>query len=161
MKKKISGLSPIEYVTPSMLRIFASMVYDTLLLSAISITYGALVVALRIIIYGQPSEGQRIEWGFVSGCMITVGWLLALMCFYIYFWHKFGQTLGMKTWRFQLVDAKTNQLPTYKQCFQRSLCALFSLLFLGIGYWMKFIHPQKRSLHDLASNTKLILLKKS
>ena len=161
MKTHTLKLSPNEFASPAIPRIFASMIYDTLLLAAISIAYGALIVALRVVIYGQPHEGQRIEWSLISSCIITAGWFILLMSFYMYFWRKFGQTLGMKTWRFQLVDAKTNQLPTYMQCFKRSICALFSLLFLGVGYWVILIHPQQRSLHDLASGTKLILLKKS
>lgn len=150
----------IEFVSPNLLRIFASMVYDCLLLVAISIAYGAVVVGLRVAILGQPDVGQRIHWGLFAGIVITLGWLATLMFFYIYFWQKFGQTLGMKTWRIQLVDAKTNQQVSYSQALKRSLFAWLSFLFLGAGYWYKLIHPQQRLLHDLASDTKLILLKK-
>ncbi len=150
----------IEFASPNLLRIFASMVYDCLLLAAISIAYGAVVVGLRVAIFGQPDAGQRIHWGLFAGIVITLGWLTTLMFFYIYFWQKFGQTLGMKTWRIQLVDAKTNQLVSYSQACKRSLFAWLSLLFLGAGYWYKLIHPQQRLLHDVASDTKLILLKK-
>ena len=136
------------------------MVYDGLLLAAISIAYGAVVVGLRVVMFGQPDAGQRIHWGMFAGIAITLGWLAVLMFFYIYFWQKFGQTLGMKTWRIQLVDAKTNQLVSYSQAYKRSLFAWVSLLGLGAGYWCKLIHPQQRLLHDLASDTKLILLKK-
>jgi len=150
----------IEFASPNLLRIFAAMVYDSLLLAAISIAYGAVVVGLRVVILGQPDAGQRIHWGMFASILITVGWLAILMFFYVYFWQKFGQTLGMKTWRIQLVDAKTNQLVNYSQACKRSVFAWLSLLFLGAGYWCKLIHPQQRLLHDVASGTKLILLKK-
>ncbi len=150
----------IEFTSPNLLRIFASMVYDCLLLAAISIAYGAVVVGLRVAIFGQPDAGQRIHWSLFSGVAITLGWVAALMFFYIYFWQKFGQTLGMKTWRIQLVDAKTNQRVSYSQACKRSFFSWLSLLFLGAGYWYKLIHPQQRLMHDLASDTKLILLKK-
>ncbi len=158
MKK--TSEAAIEFASPNLLRIFASMVYDCLLLAAISIAYGAVVVGLRVAIFGQPDAGQRIHWSLFVGVIITLGWLATLMFFYVYFWQKFGQTLGMKTWRIQLVDAKTNQLVNYPQALKRSLFAWLSLLFLGAGYWCKLIHPQQRLLHDLASDTKLILLKK-
>lgn len=151
----------IEFAAPKLLRIFAAMVYDSLLLAAISIAYGAAVVALRVVIFGQPDAGQRIHWSWLASISITLGWLMILMFFYVYFWQKFGQTLGMKTWRIQLVDAKTNRGVSYPQAWKRSLAAWFSLLFLGAGYWYKFIHPQQRLLHDVASDTKLILLKKN
>lgn len=136
------------------------MVYDGLLLAAISIAYGALVVGLRVLLAGQPEAGHRIHWGLFWGTLVTIGWVAVLAGFYVYFWQKFGQTLGMKTWRFQLVDAASNQLPGRRQCIKRALVAMVSLGFLGFGYWYKLIHPQGRLLHDLLSNTKLILLKK-
>jgi len=153
--------APVEFASPKLLRIFAAMVYDSLLLAAISIAYGAVVVGLRVAIFGQPDAGQRIHWGWLASLSITLGWLVILMFFYVYFWQKFGQTLGMKTWRIQLVDATTNRGVSYRQAWKRSLFAWLSLLFLGAGYWYKFIHPQQRLLHDVASGTKLILLKKN
>jgi len=158
MKK--NPLQIIEFASPGLLRIFASMVYDSLLLAAISIAYGAIVVGLDVAIFGQPEAGQRIQWSLLAKIIITLGWLLVLMFFYIYFWQKFGQTLGMKTWRIQVVDAQTNQLIDYSQAAKRSAAAIVSIVFFGVGYWFKFVHPQQRLLHDLVSNTKLILLKK-
>ncbi len=150
----------IEFVSPGLLRIFASMIYDGLLLAAISIAYGALVVGIRVAIVGQPETGQRIQWGLPAGIIVTLGWLLTLMFFYIYFWQKFGQTLGMKTWRIQVVNTHTNQLISYSQAYKRSAAALVSLMFFGVGYWVSLVHPQRRLLHDLFSGTRLILLKK-
>ena len=158
MKKNLSPV--IEFASPGLLRIFASMVYDSLLLAAVSIAYGAIVVGIDVALFGQPEAGQRIQWSLLAKITITVGWVILLMFFYIYFWQKFGQTLGMKTWRIQLVDAQTNQLVNYSQAIKRSAAAILSLIFFGIGYWFKFINPQQRLLHDLASRTKLILLKK-
>jgi uncharacterized RDD family membrane protein YckC len=151
----------IEFASPGLLRIFASMVYDSLLLAAISIAYGALVVGISVALMGQPEAGHRVEWADPAKLLITAGWLLTLIVFYIYFWQKFGQTLGMKTWRIQVVDARTYQLISRSQAYKRSLTALFSLIFFGIGYWLSFAHPQRRLLHDLTSGTRLILLKKS
>jgi len=151
----------IEFASPGLFRIFASMVYDSLLLAAISIAYGALVVGISVAVMGQPEAGHRVEWAAPAKLLITLGWLLGLMFFYIYFWQKFGQTLGMKTWRIQLVDAKTHQLISRSQAYKRSCTALFSLGIFGVGYWLSLAHPQRRLLHDLTSGTRLILLKKS
>jgi len=153
--------SAIEFASPGLLRIFASMVYDSLLLAAISIAYGALVVGVSVAVMGQPEAGHRIEWAPPAKLLITLGWLLILIFFYIYFWQKFGQTLGMKTWRIQLVDAQTNQLISRSQGITRSLAAMLSLACMGIGYWFSLAHPQRRLLHDVISGTRLILLKKS
>lgn len=150
----------IEFASPNLLRIFASMVYDSLLLAAISIAYGAVVVGIHVAILGAPEAGHRIQWSLPASIVISVGWLVVLMFFYMYFWQKLGQTLGMKTWRIQLVDAQTHQLVSYSQALKRSLAALISLVLLGLGYWFSLVHPKRRSLHDLFSGTRLILLKK-
>jgi len=163
MKKNITKntqLPTVEFVAPGLLRIFAAMVYDMLLLAAISIAYGAIAVGVHVALFGQPASGQRIQWGMSGGIAVTLGWILVLMYFYIYFWQKFGQTLGMKTWRFQVVDANTNQRITQIQALKRSVTAFFSLLIFGMGYWYKFTNSKQRLLHDVASGTKLILLKK-
>ncbi len=160
MKTSQASTTPIEYQSPGLIRIFAAMVYDSLLLAAISIAYGAIVVGLRVLIQGRPEVGHRIQWDMLSGSVISLGWLAVLVFFYVYFWHRFGQTLAMKTWRFKMVDAQTNQLASYKQCVTRSFAAMLSFLLLGFGYWCKFFNPQQRMLHDVLSGTKLILLKK-
>lgn len=158
MKK--NETTPIEFAAPGLPRIFAAMVYDTLLLAALSIAYGAVVMAINVALFGQPDSGKRVQWTLPAQLMITTGWFLTIVFFYVYFWQKFGQTLGMKTWRIQVVDAKTNGLISYTQAFRRASAAFLSMLFLGAGYWLKLIHPQGRLMHDLVSETKLILLKK-
>jgi uncharacterized RDD family membrane protein YckC len=158
MKK--NAAPAIEFASPGLLRIFASMGYDSLLLAAISIVYGAIVVGVDVALFGQPEAGQRIQWSLLAKIIITLGWFLVLMFFYIFFWQKFGQTLGMKTWRIQVVDAQNHQLISFSQACKRSLVAWLSLTCFGVGYWCKLIHPKQRLLHDLASGSKLILLNK-
>ncbi len=150
---------PVEYKSPSLLRIAAAMVYDSLLLAAISIAYSAVVVGLRVAVEGRPDVGHRLQWNILSGSVVSLGWFAILVIFYVYFWRRFGQTLAMKTWRFKMVDAQTNQIASYRQCVIRSFSAILSLVFLGFGYWCKFFHPQQRMLHDLLSGTKLILVR--
>ena len=159
---KTANLEPTatNYPSPGLLRIFAAMVYDSLLLAAVSLAYGALVVGLRVAIDGQPPQGQRIHWDVFSGSLISLGWFALLVFFYVFFWHRFGQTLGMKTWRLQMVDARSYQNASYQQCLIRSVVALFSLLFFGVGYWYTLFHPQQKTFHDILSGTRLILLSK-
>lgn len=158
MKKNLTP--SVEFAAPGLPRIFAAMVYDGLLLAAISIAYGALVVALDVAIFGRPDAGKHIQWSLPAKLLITTGWLFAVMFFYVYFWQKFGQTLGMKTWRMQVVDVHTHQIISYRQAIKRCAFALLSFVCFGAGYWLKLVHPKGRLLHDLLSDTQLILLKK-
>src|SRR5690625_7990866 len=46
-----------------LLRRFAAMVYDSLLLMALALAYGALVTWLNVLLQGAPAEGERVDWG--------------------------------------------------------------------------------------------------
>jgi uncharacterized RDD family membrane protein YckC len=133
--------------------------YDVLLLAALSLFYGALVVAASVAALGVPEAGKHITWPLPIQWLVCAGWIFVIVNFYVYFWRKSGQTLGMKTWHIQLIDSGTQRLPTTRQCLIRSAVGAGSLLCLGAGYWYRWLHPQKRLLHDVCSHTQLILVK--
>jgi uncharacterized RDD family membrane protein YckC len=149
-----------EFATPSLMRRFAAMVYDTLLLAAVSILYGAIATGINIAIKGAPATGERVSWG-AFGIIVFIGWILTLVYFFCYFWKKSGQTLGMKTWRMKMYDASSMQLPSYSQCVIRCCCAPFSLLLFGIGYWVMYLSPERQTLHDKLSRTRILLQEKA
>ena len=159
MQKKSSTETVIEFVAPSLLRRFAAMVYDTLLLMAISIFYGAIMTGLNVLIKGTPAEGERVTWGGF-GIVVSIGWLLTLAWFFCYFWSRSGQTLGMKTWRMKMYDDSSVNLPSLSQCIIRCCCAPFSLLLLGAGYWVMYLRKDRQTLHDKFSKTRILLLAK-
>lgn len=159
MQKKSAESTSGEFATPSLLRRFAAMVYDTLLLMAISIFYGAMMTGLNVLIKGAPAEGQRITWGGF-GIVVFIGWLLTLAWFFCYFWSRSGQTLGMKTWRMKMYDDNSMNLPSLSQCIIRCCCAPLSLLLLGAGYWVMYLRKDRQTLHDKLSNTRILLLAK-
>jgi uncharacterized RDD family membrane protein YckC len=150
----------IEYSTPGLPRRFAAMVYDCLLIMAISILYGAIMAGVNVAIKGAPADGERITWG-VFGVVVFCGWILTIGYFFCYFWHKSGQTLGMKTWRMKIANNHDLNCPSYRQCIIRCLCAPFSLCLLGVGYWFMYTNPERQTLHDKVSNTRTLLLVKN
>ncbi|WP_039913631.1 RDD family protein [Cellvibrio mixtus] len=160
MKKKPTP-EPVaqEFATPGLLRRFAAMVYDSLLLMAVSILYGAIATGINIAIKGIPAPGERVTWG-AFGIVVFIGWILTLGFFFCYFWKNSGQTLGMKTWRMKMYDANSMQTPGYSQCVIRCVCAPFSMLLLGIGYWVMYLNPERQTLHDKLSKTRILLLAK-
>lgn len=149
----------IEYSTPSLLRRFAAMVYDSLLLMAVSILYGAVMTGINIAIKGVPATGERITWG-IFGVVVFIGWILTIGYFFCYFWHKSGQTLGMKTWRMKVVNDNDLNCPSYSKCIIRFLCAPLSLCLLGAGYWLMYANAERQTMHDKISKTRTLLLAK-
>lgn len=149
----------IEYSAPSLMRRFAAMVYDTLLITAISILYGALMTGLNVAIKGVPAMGERVSWG-IFGVVVFIGWIITIGYFFCYFWHRSGQTLGMKTWRMKIVNHDNLNLPSFGQCIIRFLCAPISLCLLGAGYWLMYTNSERQTMHDKISKTRTLLLTK-
>jgi len=149
----------IEYSAPSLLRRFAAMVYDSLLLMAISILYSAVMTGINVALKGVPATGERITWG-VFGVMVFIGWILTIGYFFCYFWHKSGQTLGMKTWRMKVVNNNDLNCPSYTKCIIRFICAPVSLCLLGTGYWLMYTNRERQTMHDKISKTRTLLLAK-
>lgn len=156
---KVGTAQKDEYLAPGLARRLAAMVYDSLLLMAISILYGALAVAFNLLINGVPATGERVSWGH-WGIVVFLGWILTLGLFFCYFWCKSGQTLGMKTWRMKMFDSQSTNLPSTKQCIIRCLLAPISMLLFGAGYWLMYTNQERQTLHDKLSKTRILLLKK-
>lgn len=156
----MSTANPTEYSTPSLMRRFAAMGYDSLLLMAISILYSAITTGINVAINGVPATGERISWGNLGG-VVFIGWLFSIGYFFCYFWHKSGQTLGMKTWRIKIVNDDDLNCPSYTRCIVRFLCAPFSLCLLGAGYWLMYTNAERQTLHDKISRTRTLLLSNS
>jgi uncharacterized RDD family membrane protein YckC/type II secretory pathway pseudopilin PulG len=66
-----------------------------------------------------------------------------------------GQTFGKKVFNLWVTD-RDGQPLSYGRSLWRWLSYFFSLIPLGLGFVLAGIHPEKRSLHDLISETKVV-----
>lgn len=134
----------------------AAMVYDFFLLFAISMTYAAIVLSIKVqLLHVQYEAGEKAQLGFLG----FVGWMLLIITFYCYFWRRFGQTLGMKAWRLELVNTE-GKCASLMQCILRCFAATVSFALLGLGYWWLWLDPEKITLHDRLTKTRVIQLAK-
>ena len=143
----------ISWLYPPLWRRFAAMVYDCLLLFAISMAYGAICIALNKVLLQSVNDT-------VHGLFFQFGWIVTLMGFFCYFWRRGGQTLGMRAWRLSLVQRDGSTIITYRQCLLRCLFATLSLLLFGIGYWWSLVDKDRQTLHDRLTGTRTVLLLK-
>lgn len=135
--------------TPSLLRRFAIINYDLLLLMAVSIAYGLIYIGISKLVFGVDTDRA-------TGLLFQFGWLFTLVGFYCYFWMRGGQTTGMRAWRVQIKSVDNNKLSLI-QCVSR-----FFLGFIGwLFFFTYFFDAEKTLLHDKWSRTQLILLDKS
>ena len=127
----------------SLIKQFAAMVYDGLLIFAVLLfaSAGALLF----------NHGEAIESNFWFRLYL----LFVLFTYYAWFWQKSGQTLGMKVWKIRLISDSGGN-PGWAVCYLRLVCALLSLLCLGLGYWWRLFRPY--TWHDRLSHTRVINL---
>ena len=138
----------IEVNYPSLLRRFAIINYDLLLLMAVSMAYGIVYLGIAKLIF-------QMETDRASGLLFQLGWPLTIFLFFCYFWKKGGQTTGMRAWRVQLLTAE-GTAPTIAQCALRFLLALIGWLL----FFSAWFDDNRQLLHDRWSKTQLILLPK-
>jgi uncharacterized RDD family membrane protein YckC len=137
--------TPIESKScANLLRRFAAIFYDSLLLFAVLFNAAALVYPLT---HGKISFAFRIY--------------LLLVCFFYFVWSWLhgGQTLGMKVWRLQLQTISGQPL-SWQQTFVRFLTAMVSWLVFGLGFFWAIVDKQHRTWHDRVSDTCVVLLPK-
>lgn len=72
--------------------------------------------------------------------------------YFVFFWKKFGSTLGSMLMGIKVVDEKTLHNASKCQLIKRYLC--YSISFIGI--WWMFFNKKKMALHDKLSKTLVI-----
>jgi uncharacterized RDD family membrane protein YckC len=127
-------------LTPSLLRRFAVIFYDFLLLLSVLFLATALILP------------------FNAGKAFTGNWLylIYLLCvsflFYGWFWTHGGQTLGLKAWKLQVLTSDKKSI-TWQQAFLRFSSAIISWSVFGLGFIWSLANKDKRCLHDVFSKT--------
>lgn len=71
-------------------------------------------------------------------------------------WRRGGQTMGMRPWRLQVVDAADGRLVPLGRLWLRYALASLGLAAFGVGLWWCLLDRQHRALHDLAAGTLLV-----
>ena len=146
-------------------RRFASMVYDSFLVLALSMAYGALITFIASQTTGAANQGNYTPMvnGAVANSLVFIGWIAVIASFYSYFWYRAGQSTGMRAWRLKVVQADALpevKLPTLKQSVTRAFLAPFALTLAGAGYWWKFIDSNNDCWHDRFSGTRVVVTAK-
>ncbi|MDM5272609.1 RDD family protein [Sulfurovum sp. zt1-1] len=87
-----------------------------------------------------------------------IGWIYILVPFVVVqtlFLAKSAQTPGYRAYNLMLIDVSTGEKPSLFIILFRNLCAILSF-FSIIGWVMMFFRKDRKTLHDLLSNTAVI-----
>lgn len=150
-----------DFPAAGLVRRFAAIFYDFLLcvalLMVVTLIYQQVVLRL---IYGSERLRQLADQGALSGDPVLSTLLVfALFGFFAKFWTHNGQTLGMQVWgiRVQNIDGSAISL---WQALLRFVIAIGSWLVLGLGFFWSLWDKDKRTWHDIYSETRVIHIPK-
>lgn len=139
-------------------RRLAALLYDGFLVVAIWMLVGLILQ----VIFGTDSN--RLEDGVVQtdpllDVILFVAMLASATAFYVWFWCRSGQTLGMLAWRLRVQDER-GRLLTPRLALLRLLLAWPAFFLAGIGFLWVLIDRNNDALHDKLSKTRVVLLPK-
>lgn len=132
----------------SLPRLLLVLLYDAIIVLALLMVAGTIALELP---FPHQTAGKDPAY--------TIYLLLAWFLYPAWCWRHGGMTLGMRAWKVRLVNSRGDdpgQPPHWWQCGVRFAGAWVSALAAGLGYLWMLIDREKRSWHDLLSQTSLV-----
>ena len=146
--------SATDLLPAGLFRRLGALLYDSFLVAAIWMLLGFIVqliagVGTSVLVDGRVQTDPFLDK--VVFCLMV----FSSLGFYLWFWCKSGQTLGMLAWRIKLVD-RQGGLVNPRQGLYRWLLAWPSFFLLGAGYLWLLVDPKGDALHDRLSATRVL-----
>jgi len=79
--------------------------------------------------------------------------------YYIWSWHRGGQTIGMRAWRLR-VQTQSGSNPDIRTACLRFACSLVSVFAMGLGLIWALFDSRRRMWHDRWTGTEVIVIPK-
>ncbi|MEW6998535.1 RDD family protein [Colwelliaceae bacterium BS250] len=142
-------------------RRFGSYIYDVLIVLAVFMLAGYIGIGIMIYldhlgVIAIVRKGFEINWNatpVVYNAVFHLWNISWVSFFFVYFWSKKGQTIGMRAWRLQ-VQNQDGTLMSKTTAIKRLFLTL-----LGLGNLAVIVdRKNKLSLQDRFTNTEVVLL---
>lgn len=101
----------------------------------------------------HPARDNIAPFSLLQWLLWTCCWLLTGL-YATWSWGRGGQTLGMRPWRLQVVDA-AGAAPSRRALWRRYAVGSLSLLAAGLGFWWAWIDRDGLAWHDRLSGTRI------
>jgi uncharacterized RDD family membrane protein YckC len=137
-----------DYAPAGLLRRVAAAVYDALLVTALCMLTTFCVIAFR---GGEPIGPGNL--------LYQLSLLATAAIFFIGFWVRGGQTLGMRAWRLR-VEQHSGAALDWKIGLIRFVAGLLSIIPAGLGLLWLIVDPQHLAWHDRISKTRVVVVPK-
>lgn len=154
-------MSENTYPRASFRRRFGSYIYDTLIVLAVFMTasfvgLGILIALDSFALINLVRVEFAIDWQqtpIIYNILLQAWNVFWVAYFFIYFWAKSGQTVGMRAWRLKVQNLDGSNISKWTGV--KRLC--FTLL--GLGNLAVIVdRKNKLSLQDRLTNTEVVLL---
>ena len=151
-----------DFPAASLIRRLMAMLYDFMLCVALVmvVTLAYQQGLLRLIYGGEQlmamSQAGALDRDPMLGSLV----LLSLFGFFAYFWMRSGQTLGMQVWGLRVQNSDGSVIRLW-QALLRFLVAIASWLICGLGFLWMLWDKQRRSWHDIYSDSRIVQLPKN
>ncbi len=142
-----------------LLRRLAALLYDGFLVAAIWMILGFIMQIIAGADTNQLVDGQVQTDPLLSNILFVL-MIASAASFYIWFWTRSGQTLGMIAWKMKATDLNDN-LMTPRQGLIRFFAAWPAFFLFGIGFLWIYIDKNGDAIHDKLSASKVVVVPKS
>ncbi|MFW2373956.1 MAG: RDD family protein [Gammaproteobacteria bacterium] len=151
---------PDHYTPVHLIKRLMAIIYDLFLLISLLLVAGGIISTLAINYFnnGYAITDTHPAYTLYQISLLSSFFLLSFV-FFGWFWTHGGQTLGMRTWRIQLIT-ESGATISWKIAFVRFLAGLLSIMCFGLGFLWSLADSEKRTWHDILSDTRLIQLSK-
>ncbi|HHX8263198.1 RDD family protein [Vibrio diabolicus] len=145
-------------------RRLAALIYDTLIIIAIEMMAAGIVMAVvfalnaaGLLSYGEYADAADMLGKHpILSPLFTLYLAVVWIYFFVFFWTRAGQTLGMRAWKLRVCNAKDGAPITVTQALIRIATSGFGLANLTVP-----IDPKKRGFHDIWAKTEVVVLPKA
>ncbi|MCS0248623.1 RDD family protein [Vibrio alginolyticus] len=156
--------TPTTLPPAGLFRRLAALIYDTLIIIAIEMMAAGIVMAVVFALNaaGLLSYGEYADAADMLGKHPVLSPLFTLylagvwIYFFVFFWTRAGQTLGMRAWKLRVRNAKDGAPITVTQALIRISTSGFGLANLTVP-----IDSKRRGFHDIWAKTEVVVLPKA
>ena len=149
-----------NFPTAGLNRRLAAIFYDAILCFAIALVIGLIYKGMQISAYGFEQFKALSDSNSLARAPLYSLVLIAEFGFFAKFWTHSGQTLGMQVWGLRIQNADGSAINLW-QALLRFVVAVGSWLCGGLGYLWLLWDKDKRTWHDIYSESRVVQLPKN
>ncbi|OIQ24222.1 RDD family protein [uncultured Vibrio sp.] len=146
-----------------LMRRLGALFYDSLIVMAILMMSGGLIVAIleALVALGAVNYAPYLDASDLLGnhpvwSPIYTFYLVAVaIYFFVFFWTRAGQTLGMRAWKLQIQTDKGNAISVTQALIRLATSAF------GLGNLTVPFDPKNRAFQDIWAKTQIVVLPKA